>query len=281
VRIDLHTHSTASDGQDSPAELMANARAARLDVVALTDHDTTYGWAEAAAALPAGLQLVRGAELSCTAGGISLHLLAYLFDPTYEALTREVGRAFGDRVGRARKMTDLLIAAGYPLTWEAVLAEVGERAAVGRPHIADALVTAGVVPDRDAAFAELLHNRSPFYLRHYALDPIEAVRLVRAAGGVPVFAHPAASARGRTVADDVIVAMAAAGLAGLEVGHRDHTEAARAHLRGLAGELDLLVTGSSDYHGAGKDNRLGENTTDPDVLEALLAQARGVEVIAA
>ena len=266
---------------DSPTKLMANARAAGLDVVALTDHDTTHGWAEASAALPAGLQLVRGAELSCSAGGISLHLLAYLFDPTHVALTSEVSRAFGDRLGRARKITDLLIAAGYPLTWEAVLAEVGVGAAVGRPHIADALVTARVVRDRNAAFAELLHNRSPFYVRHYALDPIEAVRLVRAAGGVPVFAHPAASARGRTVADEVIAAMAAAGLAGLEVGHRDHTEAAREHLRGLAGELDLLVTGSSDYHGIGKDNRLGENTTDPEVLEALLAQARGVEVVAA
>ena len=281
MRIDLHTHSTASDGTDSPAELVANARAAGLDVVALTDHDTTYGWAEAADALPAGLQLIRGAELSCSAGGISLHLLAYLFDPAHAALTNEVQRAFDDRLGRAHKITDLLVAAGYPLTWEAVLAEVGEGAAVGRPHIADALVTARVVPDRNAAFAELLHNRSPFYVRHYALDPIEAVRLVRAAGGVPVFAHPAASARGRTVADEVIVAMAAAGLAGLEVGHRDHTEAARAHLRGLAGELGLLVTGSSDYHGAGKANRLGENTTDPDVLEVLLAQARGVEVVAA
>jgi predicted metal-dependent phosphoesterase TrpH len=281
VSIDLHTHSTASDGTDSPAELVANARAAGLNVVALTDHDTTYGWAEAADALPAGLQLVRGAELSCSAGGISLHLLAYLFDPAHKALTGEVQRAFDDRLGRARKITDRLTAAGYPLTWEAVLAEVGEGAAVGRPHIADALVTARVVPDRETAFAELLHNRSPFYVRHYALDPIEAVRLVRAAGGVPVFAHPAASARGRTVADDVIVAMASAGLAGLEVNHRDHTEAARAHLRILARELGLLVTGSSDYHGAGKDNRLGENTTDPDVLEALLAQARGVEVLAA
>ena len=281
MSIDLHTHSTASDGTDSPAELVANARAAGLDVVALTDHDTTYGWAEAADALPRGLQLVRGAELSCSAGGISLHLLAYLFDPAHSALTREVQRVFDDRLGRAHKITDLLVAAGYPLTWEAVLAEVGEGAAVGRPHIADALVTARVVPDRNAAFAKLLHNRSPFYVRHYALDPIEAVRLVRAAGGVPVFAHPAASARGRTVADEVIVAMAAAGLAGLEVGHRDHTEEARAHLGGLARELGLLVTGSSDYHGAGKENRLGENTTDPDVLEALLAQARGVEVVAA
>ncbi len=254
---------------------------AGLDVVAITDHDTTRGWEAAGAALPEGLQLIRGAELSCSAGGISLHLLAYLFDPRFAALTSEVARVFDDRVHRGRKMTDLLAAAGYPLSWEVVLAEVGEGASVGRPHIADALVTAGVVPDRSAAFAQLLHNRSPFYVRHYALDPVEAIRLVRAAGGVPVFAHPAASARGRTVADEVIVAMAEAGLAGLEVDHRDHTEAARAHLRGLAGELDLLITGSSDYHGAGKPNRLGEHTTDPEVLEALVAQARGVEVLLA
>ena len=281
MRIDLHTHSSASDGTDSPAELVANARAAGLDFVAITDHDTTDGWAAAAVALPAGLRLVRGAELSCSAGGISLHLLAYLFDPAYQALTREVERVFDDRVHRARAIIDRLVAAGYPLSWEAVLAEAGEGSAVGRPHIADALVTAGVVPDRSAAFADLLHNRSPYYVRHYASDPIEAVRLVRAAGGVAVFAHPAASARGRTVGDEVVVAMAAAGLAGLEVDHRDHTEPARAHLRGLAGELGLLITGSSDYHGSGKPNRLGEHTTDPDALEALLAQARGVEVVAA
>ena len=281
MRIDLHTHSSASDGTDSPGELMANARAAGLDVVAITDHDTTHGWAESAAALPAGLRLVRGAELSCSAQGISLHLLAYLFDPTDQALIREVTRTFDDRVHRARTITERLAAAGYPLSWVGVLAEVAAGAAVGRPHIADALVTAGVVPNRSAAFDELLHNRSPYYVRHYALDPIDAVRLVRAAGGVPVFAHPAASARGRTVADEVIVAMAAAGLAGLEVDHRDHTEAARAHLRGLAGELRLIITGSSDYHGSGKANRLGENTTTPEALEALLSGARGVEVVAA
>lgn len=284
MRIDLHTHSNASDGTDSPAGLVRAAHAAGLDVVALTDHDTTAGWAEAAGALPAlsrGLQLVRGTEISCLHEGMSLHLLAYLFDPRHPGLAEAIALAFDDRDRRARVITERLVAAGYPLTYADVQAQVSGGAAVGRPHIADALVVAGVVPDRNAAFEELLHAHSPYVVRHEAVGPVEAVRLVRAAGGVPVFAHPAAAKRGRTVAEEVIVQMAAAGLAALEVDHRDHTEPAKAHLRGVARDLGLLVTGASDYHGAGKDNRLGENTTAPEVLEALLDQATGVAVLEA
>ncbi|HSR24954.1 MAG TPA: PHP domain-containing protein [Candidatus Eisenbacteria bacterium] len=279
--IDLHTHSNASDGTDDPAALVRAARAAGLDVVALTDHDTVGGWAEASAAVPDGLTLVPGAEISCAVHGVSLHLLAYLFDPRDEALAGEMSRAYDDRVPRAQEIVRLLGEAGYPVAWEDVVDQIEPGATVGRPHIADALVAAGVVADRDAAFADLLHNRSRFYVRHYAADPVRAVRLVRAAGGVPVFAHPAASRRGRTVGDDVIAELAEAGLAGLEVDHRDNAPEDRARLRGLARELGLLVTGSSDYHGAGKPNRLGENTTDPDVFEALVAQATGTTVVAA
>jgi predicted metal-dependent phosphoesterase TrpH len=281
VSIDLHTHSSASDGTEPPAVLVAAARDAGLSVVALTDHDTTSGWAEAAAALPPGLQLVRGAELSCSLRGVSLHLLAYLFDPGAEPLAEEMARAYDDRVPRAQEMVRLLSEAGHAIAWSDVLAQTEPGATIGRPHIADALVAAGVVGDRDAAFADLLHNRSPFYVRHYAVDPVHAVRLVRAAGGVPVFAHPAASTRGRIVTDEDIAELAAAGLAGLEVDHRDNPPEARDRLRGLAGELGLLVTGASDYHGTGKPNRLGEHTTDPDVLAALVAQASGAEVLAA
>ena len=281
VLIDLHTHSSASDGTDSPGALMQAARDAGLDVVALTDHDTTQGWAEAATVLPDGLTLVPGAEISCAVGGVSLHLLAYLFDPDDEALAAEMARAADDRVPRAREIVRLLAEAGHPVEWQDVVDQTEPGATVGRPHIADALVAAGVVPDRDAAFADLLHNASPFYVRHYAVDPVRAVRLVRAAGGVPVFAHPAAARRGRTVGDDVIAELAAAGLAGLEVDHRDNPAEDRERLRGLARELGLLVTGSSDYHGTGKPNRLGEHTTAPEVLEAIVAQATGTSVVAA
>ncbi len=274
MRIDLHTHSSASDGTETPADLVRAAAAAGLDVVALTDHDTTRGWADATEALPSGLRLVRGAEISCVYDGISLHMLAYLFDPEHEALAEEMSMALDDRVPRAKAIVAKLAAAGHPITWELVLAQLQDGATVGRPHIADTLVAAGVVPDRTAAFDTLLHDGSEFFVGHYYVDAVRAVQLVREAGGVPVFAHPAAAKRGPTVGEDAIEAMAAAGLAGIEVEHRDNPPEARERLRALAARLDLLVTGASDYHGSGKENRLGENTTDPEVFEAVLAQAR-------
>jgi predicted metal-dependent phosphoesterase TrpH len=281
VRIDLHVHSSASDGTEPPAHLMRSARAAGLDVVALTDHDTTSGWAGAVDALPAGLSLLRGAEISCEIDGVSMHLLAYLFDPAHEALADEMGMAFDDRTPRAKAMVAKLAAAGHPVIWQDVVDQLATGATVGRPHIADALVAKGVVPDRTTAFAELLSNDGPFFVDHYYVDPVRAVELVREAGGVPVFAHPAASHRGRTVDDSVIAKLADAGLAGIEVDHRDNPPEARVRLREIAAELDLLVTGASDYHGTGKPNVLGENTTDPDVFAALVAQATGVDVITA
>ena len=274
MRIDLHAHSSASDGTETPADLVRAAADAGLDVVALTDHDTVRGWAAATEALPSGLRLVRGAEISCVYDGVSLHLLAYLFDPEHEALAEEMSMALDDRVPRAKAIVGKLAAAGHPITWELVLAQLQDGATVGRPHIADTLVAVGVVPDRTAAFDTLLHDGSEFFVGHYYVDAVRAVQLVREAGGVPVFAHPAAAKRGPTVGDDAIVAMAAAGLAGLEVDHRDNPPEARDRLRALAADLDLLVTGASDYHGTGKENRLGENTTDPEVLTALLAQVR-------
>ena len=275
---DLHTHSTASDGTESPADLLRSAVAAGLDVVALTDHDTVRGWGEATAALAdldRDLTLVRGAEISGVHHGVSLHLLAYLFDPGHDELARQMSLALDDRVPRAQAIVGKLAAAGYPVTWEGVLAQVGEGATVGRPHIADAMVAAGIVRDRAQAFDEFIHDGSEFFVGHYYVEVLDAIRLVREAGGVPVFAHPAASKRGETVPFSAIGDMAAAGLAGLEVDHRDNPPEAREQLRGIAADLGLLVTGASDYHGSGKENRLGENTTDPDAAEALLAQARG------
>ena len=272
---DLHAHSNASDGTDSPADLVRAASAAGLGVVALTDHDTTRGWAAAEAELATidGLRLVRGAEISCVWDGISLHLLAYLFDPAHEPLAEEMAMALDDRVPRAKAIVAKLADAGYPITWELVLAQLQDGSTVGRPHIADTLVALDVVPDRSAAFDTLLHDGSDFFVGHYYVDAVRAVQLVRDAGGVPVFAHPAAAKRGVTVGEDAISAMAAAGLGGLEVDHRDNPPEARTRLRALAGELGLLVTGASDYHGSGKENRLGENTTAPEVLDEILAQA--------
>lgn len=266
MRIDLHTHSTASDGTEPPAEVVASAARAGLDVVALTDHDTTAGWAEAErAAHEHGVALVRGTEVSARARGVSVHLLAYLQDPAHPALVAELERTRVARDGRARAMVDL-IAEDHPLTWEDVLEHTSPGTVVGRPHIADALVRLGVVASRDAAFAELLRSDGPYHVPHYAPSAADAVRAVRAAGGVPVFAHPGADGRGRIVPDAVFDELAAVGLAGLEVHHRDHTPAQRERLTGIAERLGLLVTGSSDYHGAGKANRLGENLTPPAVL---------------
>jgi predicted metal-dependent phosphoesterase TrpH len=279
VRIDLHTHSAASDGTQSPSELVACAAAAGLHVVALTDHDTSAGWAEAerAAGLE-GIALVRGTEISCTGRGVSVHLLSYLHDPDHPELAAELARARESRITRARRMVNR-IAADIDLTWRDVAAHITDGATVGRPHIADALVAKGVVTSRDHAFATILNSRSRYFVPHYAPDPVQAIRMIRDAGGVAVFAHPRASARGRIVHESVLEEMVEAGLAGLEVDHRDHDLAARTWLRQRAAAWGLLVTGSSDFHGAGKRNRIGENTTAPEAFEAIVAMARGVPVV--
>ncbi|WP_421734549.1 PHP domain-containing protein [Cellulomonas sp.] len=272
MRIDLHTHSTASDGTGAPAQVVADAAAAGLDVVALTDHDTTAGWAEAErAAHVHGIALVRGTEVSARSSGISIHLLSYLQDPTHPALAVELDRTRDARLNRARQIVELL-AADVPITWDDVLEQSRDAVVVGRPHVADALVARGVVPDRDAAFVHLLASDGKYHVPHYAPDGPTAVRAIRAAGGVPVFAHPGADARGRIVPERVFDRLAAAGLGGIEVDHRDHSPAQRVRLRGIADRLGLLVTGSSDYHGDGKANRLGENLTAPEVLAAIEEQ---------
>ena len=277
--IDLHLHSTASDGTDTPAEVVAAAAAAGVTTMALTDHDTTAGWDEAArAAARCGIALVPGAEISCQSYGIGVHMLAYLQDPSHPGILSELAETRSDRLHRARRMV-ARIGRDYDLTWADVLEQVDGAATVGRPHIADAMVAKGLLASRDEAFATVLNARSPYYLTHYAPDAVTMVRLIRAAGGVPVMAHPRAGRRGRIVSPDVIAELAAAGMTGLEVDHRDHDAADRRLLLGLARELGLLVTGSSDYHGLGKVNAIGEHTTAPGVLEAIEAQATGVGVV--
>ena len=271
MRIDPHTHSACSDGTDTPAELMAAAARVGLDVVGLTDHDTTTGWAEAAAAVPAtGVTLLRGTEISCAADGVTLHLLAYLFDPQDAALRDAFARARHSRDDRARRMVDRL-AVDYPITWQDVVEQTPQAVTIGRPHIADALVSAGCFPDRSAAFAGPLATDSPYYVRHWALDPVRACELVRSAGGVPIAAHPRAARRQRRlVPDSVFAAMAEAGLAALEVDHRDHDPADRQAARTLAHDLGLGMSGSSDYHGSGKPNRLGENLMPLELLDRIV-----------
>ena len=274
MRIDLHAHSNASDGTDSPAELVAAAAAAGLDVVAITDHDTTAGWVAAVEARPAGLTVVPGVEFSCVHIGedgrrISLHVLAYLVDPHNTQLQAEWERLRASRRTRAETMVENLIADGYPISW-ARIDELAGGGSIGRPHLARALVEAGVVPDVDTAFRELLSSRQRYYVRKADTDVFYALALVRAAGGLPVFAHPIARRRGPVVSDETIAAMAAAGLVGLEVDHPDHGPDDREHAAGLAGELDLIATGSSDYHGTNKPTALGARLTDPQQYERLL-----------
>ena len=265
-RIDPHTHSAYSDGTDTPAQLLAAAARAGLDAIALTDHDTTDGWDEACAAVSAtGVSLIRGAEISCSASGISAHLLAYLFDPANPGLLDVFRRTRQDRETRARRIVDNL-SADYPISWEDVLDFAPEGDPVGRPHIADALVRAGCFPDRGAAFVHALHPSGPYYVHHWAPDPVEAVRLVLKAGGVPVLAHPRARGRSRLLPEAVIGDMADAGLFGIERDHRDHGPQDRADVERIGGELGLALFGSSDYHGSGKPNRIGENTTDPATI---------------
>jgi predicted metal-dependent phosphoesterase TrpH len=255
---------------------LAAAAAAGVQVLALTDHDTTAGWAEAAAAVPSGLTLVPGAEFSCVAESsdgrrISLHLLGYLFDPDHPGLRAERRRLRNDRRTRARRMVENMRQDAIPITWEQVSALAG-GGSVGRPHLARALVDAGVTPDVPAAFASVLSARSPYYVRKADTEVLLAVRLIRAAGGLPVFAHPLARRRGPVVGDETVAAMAAAGLAGIEVEHPDHDEADRAHAAALAADLDLVPTGSSDYHGRNKSTRLGQCTTSPAAFERLLRE---------
>ncbi len=282
VRIDLHTHSTASDGTDTPAELVRNAAAAGLDVVAITDHDTTAGWAEAVDARPDGLTLIRGMEMSCVGLGedgwpVPVHLLAYLFDPSDRGFADERERLRAERVERLRAMAERMAADGLPVDPDEVLASAGPSA--GRPHLARALVAAGVVPTVDAAFADLLAPHGRYYAEKADTPLRRAVEMIAAAGGVSVLAHTRARKRGRLLAIDDIRELAELGLGGLEVDHPDHSAADRALLTELSAELGLLTTGSSDYHGSNKTIRLGEFTTDPGQLEVLVGKATGVPVI--
>jgi predicted metal-dependent phosphoesterase TrpH len=280
VAIDLHVHSNASDGTDAPAEVIRRAEATALNVMALTDHDTQAGLAAAQAALPPGLTLIPGMELSCQLAGRSVHLLAYLFDPADPALSAETAQIRDDRTYRAKAMVDKMRALGAPVTWDQVTAIAG-GAVVGRPHLARALAASGAIATPGDAFTgDWIADGGRAFVDRYAPDLARAVGLVRSAGGVPVLAHPRSP--GYEIPDDVIAVLADAGLCGIEVFHPDHDESQRSRLTRLARSLDLVTTGGSDDHGsylpggrppAGGNYGLGAETTPPEEYERLLALA--------
>lgn len=314
VRIDLHAHSSFSDGTDTPAELVAAAVAAGLDVVALTDHDTTAGWQSALAAALSGLRLVPGAEVSCTvpasgargavgaraaeaagtgavataadagrlavgAAPITVHLLAYRFDPMAPALVAEQTRLRAERRDRLRQMVARMAADGLPVDEESVFDGLPDDAPAGRPHLARALVRAGVVGSVGEAFDRHLRDGGPYHIRRADTPVLDAVRMIADAGGVTVLAHALATRRGAVVSDATIAELAAAGLSGLEVDHPEHDHDARARLRLLAAELGLVATGGSDYHGANKSVRLGQETTSPEAFEDLMTRVPRPHVV--
>ena len=278
--IDLHTHSNFSDGTDSPAQLINKALAAGITTIALTDHDSVAGIAQAQSALRPGISLVAGAEISCqTDDGISVHMLGLLFDLEDKDLISTMEKTRENRHGRMQRIIERLNEAGIEISIQDVLAELAQGATLGRPHLADALIKKGVVSSRDEAFSQMLHNKSKFYVAHYSPKPVEAIKLIKAAGGVAIIAHPMASHRGRTISIETFGDLIEAGLDAIEVDHRDHSPDEKNALIQLARDNNLVMTGASDYHGNGKLNLLGEYTTDPKQWERLEARANQRRVL--
>ncbi len=279
MRADLHSHSSVSDGTEPPAIVIRRAAEAGLDAIALTDHDTVAGHREAASALPAGLTLVPGAELSCRLEGHSVHMLAYLFDPQNDELAGEMAEIRESRLHRARAMVDKLAELGVPITWEQV-SEIASGGVVGRPHIARAMIDAGVVSSVDEAFTpEWIGPGGRAHVSRYALDPARAIRLVRSAGGVTVLAHPRGVSRGWQIPDEVIADLAAAGLAGIEVNHPQQDEGERRRLSELASSLRLIPSGGSDDHGALTGYRIGTEVAPDGSYADLISQATGASPV--
>jgi len=278
--IDLHTHTSYSDGTDTPAQLINKALAAGISIIGLTDHDSISGWQEATDALRTGISLVPGAEISCqTPDGISVHILGLLFDSNNCELMNTLEKTRENRHGRMEKIIARINEAGIDITMDDVLEQLSAGATLGRPHLADALVKKGIVASRDEAFTQMLHNNSKYYVSHYSPTPEAAIKLIKAAGGVSVIAHPMASHRGRTISLDTFGSIIQAGLDGIEVDHRDHSPDEKLQLIKLANESNLVMTGASDYHGNGKLNTLGEYTTRPEQWEKLESRSNARRVI--
>ena len=280
--IDLHTHTTASDGRCSPGELVARAAAAGVTVLSVTDHDTVDACAAAAVACAGvGIAFVPGIEITAVREDIDLHVLGYFIEPGAAGLRLFLAEQRQRRIDRIGRMVSRLEDLGMPLDAEAILRPVVDQPgkSIGRPAVARALVAAGYVKTTNDAFATLLHNGSPYYVPK-ADTPVErAIEMVRAAGGVAVFAHPLARRRGRVVEPSVIVDLAAVGLGGVEVDHPDHAPDDRELLRELAAAHGLVATGSSDYHGTNKTTPVAAEHTAPHALDALVDRTSGVDVL--
>lgn len=280
--IDLHTHTNCSDGTDSPRELVNKAIVQGIEVLGITDHDTTSSWFEATQTLRGSLKLALGSEISClTSDGVSVHMLGLLFDPEHAEMQQVLEETRDGRLPRMRKMIEKMRGEGMDISITDVEQVMPPGATMGRPHLADALVMKKIVKSRDEAFIDLLHNDSRFYVSHAAPTPADAIALIRRAGGVAVIAHPFASHRGQILSPQDFSALVAAGLNGIEVDHRDQNPEEREMLRQIASELDLVTTGSSDYHGTGKLNSLAENHTRREQWEKLESQANARRVVSA
>ena len=280
--IDLHAHTTCSDGTDSPRELINKAIVQGIEVLGITDHDSTSSWQEASEHLRGNLTLALGAEISClTQDGTSVHMLGLLFDSEHQEMQDVLLETRGGRVPRMKKIIEKMQAEGIDISIADVESIMPEGATMGRPHLADALVFKKIVKSRDEAFFDLLNNNSRFYVSHAAPTPVEAIRLIRRAGGVAVIAHPFASHRGKILKSEDFTDLVEAGLSGIEVDHRDQNPDERVMLRNIAIDLNLVITGSSDYHGTGKLNQLAENRTDRAQWEILESQANARRVVTA
>lgn len=280
IKIDLHTHSNESDGTERPSELVENAISAGITHLALTDHDSVAGWQDALSRRDDSISLILGAEISCqTKEALSVHMLGLLFDPNNEDLRNAMDQTRLNRVTRMERIVGRLQEAGLEITIDDVYSQMREGATLGRPHLADAMIAKGIVADRSAAFEQYLHNGSRFYIPDASPTPERAIELIKGAGGVAIIAHPFASLRGRIISTEYLECLIDVGLDGIEIDHRDHNEGERDALRELVRRYGLLFTGGSDYHGSGKENRLGENLTDPSQLEKIVERARGFEVV--
>lgn len=270
--IDLHTHTDRSDGTFAPAELVRLAAARGLDVIAVTDHDTTEGLAEAiAAGGHAGLEVVPGVELSAEYEGTSVHVLCYWMDVADAAFQSELRRLREERFRRGERIVERLRELGLPIAFERVR-EIAKGGNIVRPHVAQALVEAGLVETEDEAFERWIGDRGPAHVPKHALDPLDALAVIRGAGGLCVLAHPGMWGDQTSIPDELIERMAAAGMAGLEVDHGDHTPEQRERYRKLADRLGLVPTGGSDCHGTRYEPiRLGTSLCAPEDFSALRA----------
>jgi predicted metal-dependent phosphoesterase TrpH len=273
TRIDLHTHSIESDGTNTIAANVELARERGLQGLAITDHDTTAGYGAAEASTEGtDLAWIPGIEFSAEHDGASLHVLAYWADPAYPPLVAELRKLTDTRLRRGELIVEKLQELGYDISFERVR-EIAGDALIARPHIAQAMVEAGIVPTEKEAFNRFISDDGIAYVPKHALAPMEALRLIGEGGGVCVLAHPAMWKGNGAVPDALIEEMAAAGMGGLEVDHPDQDPEQRAHYRALAERLDLVPTGGSDCHGARYDYRLGCESTPGELVGELRRRA--------